>query len=59
LIKKTQESLSYNMWQTVNYERKDIIEKLIENDTVALERESLSKQLEILKKAYKVIKKDP
>jgi len=47
------------MWQTVNYERKDIIEKLIENDTVALERESLSKQLEILKKAYKVIKKDP
>lgn len=59
MIKKTQESLSYNMWQTVNYERKDIIEKLIENDTVALERESLSKQLEILKKAYKVIKKDP
>jgi len=47
------------MWQTVNYERKDIIEKLIEPDNVALERESLTNQLRILKNAHKVIKKDP
>lgn len=47
------------MWQTVNQERKDIIEKLIEPDNVALERESLSNQLRILKSAHKVIKKDP
>jgi len=59
LIKKTQESLNYNMWHTLNYERKDILEKLVENDNIALERDSLSKQLTILKNAYKVIKKDP
>lgn len=47
------------MWQTVNYDRKDIIDKLIEPDNIALERDSLSKQLRILKSAYKVIKKDP
>lgn len=35
------------------------MEKLIEPDNIALERESLSKQLNILKNAYKIIKKDP
>lgn len=47
------------MWQTVNYDRKDIIDKLIESDNIALERESLTNQLKILKGAQRIIKKDP
>lgn len=36
-----------------------MIDKLIEPDNIQLERESLSKQLNILKSAQKIIKKDP
>lgn len=59
LIKKTEENFNYAMWNAINYEKNDIFNKLIEPDSIALERESVSKQLKILQGAYKIIKKDP